>query len=59
MFDEVEDPCEITKRPCTWINDDWEDAEGNLFIDDVYCIYCGRSRDFSKAELELEEITEV
>lgn len=50
----VEEPCEVTGRPCEWACEDEYDADGELINFDLYCVNCFRWRDWEKDELEEE-----
>jgi hypothetical protein len=46
-----EPPCAETGKPCRWVIDEWENADGTLGWD-LLCFDCYRSRDWAKDECE-------
>jgi hypothetical protein len=47
-----EDPCSDTGKPCRWYADDYTEYGGPYH---VFCLDCGRERDFGKDELKEED----
>lgn len=48
--EERETLCEVTKKPCEWQSEEWYDANGEMESWDLFCVDCGRWRDWSKEE---------
>jgi len=48
---QYEDPCAHDGKPCTWMSEEFYDADGEIDMWDLFCTKCGNYRNWSKEEL--------